>query len=99
MRKTPESPALSDDDCQALEFLFTPPFLFPPGFSWNRCRGDLEAGRFLPAGGASVIFANSYRTERRRARRPSLESNAIGKVFHHMELNTTSELRAGGAPY
>jgi hypothetical protein len=32
-------------------------------------------------------------------RRPSLESNAIGKVFHRMELNTTPELRADGSPY
>ncbi len=63
-----------------------------------RLRGTLEAGRFLPAGGASISCANSCRTERRDMRRPSLESNAIGQVFHHMELNATSALRAGDTP-
>ncbi len=51
-----------------------------------------------PAGGALISCGNSCRTERRRMRRPSLESYAIGKVFHHMKLNATSALRADGAP-
>ena len=32
-------------------------------------------------------------------RRPSLESNAVGMVFHHIELNATPALRAGDTPW
>ena len=31
--------------------------------------------------------------------RPCLQSNAVGKVSHHMELNTSSALQADGTPY
>lgn len=98
-RATLGSRPLADDDCLAFDFVQTSPFLFPLGIGWNRCRGNIEARRLLPAGDESISCARSCRTERRRMQRPVLESNAVGKGFHHIELNTTSELRAGGAPY